>query len=78
LEPFFSFGLHHILAGAQRKADRIVNGIDTALFDPKPTKNLACGYDLQTLPLKATTSAPCKKMGLPVDPGVPLVGRSPG
>ena len=75
LDPFYSSGLHHILAARKEKLVGIVNGIDTALFDPKTDRHLACGYDLETLRFKAINKrALQKEVGLPTLSGVPLIG----
>ncbi|HWP50980.1 MAG TPA: glycogen synthase GlgA [Clostridia bacterium] len=75
LEPFYSSGLHHILQARKEKLVGIVNGIDTELFNPKTDKNIACGYDLETLRFKAINKrALQKEMDLPQNSGVPLVG----
>lgn len=75
LDPFYSSGLHHILAARKEKLVGIVNGIDTALFNPKADQYLACGYDLETLRFKAINKrALQKEMGLPQLSGVPLIG----
>ncbi len=75
LAPFYAFGLHHILLARKEKLIGIVNGIDTALFDPKTDRNISCGYDLGTLRFKAINKRTLQKeMGLPQNPGTPLIG----
>lgn len=75
LDPFYSAGLHHILAARQEKLIGIVNGIDTALFDPRTDPYLAHGYDHGTLRFKSINKrALQKELGLPQRSDLPLIG----
>ncbi len=75
LDPFYSAGLHHILAARKEKLIGIVNGIDTKLFDPKTDPYLACGYDYDTLRFKSINKrALQKELGLPQRSDIPLIG----
>ncbi|MFV0497448.1 MAG: glycogen synthase GlgA [Candidatus Fimivivens sp.] len=75
LDPFYSSGLDHILQARKEKLVGIVNGIDTALFNPKTDVNLTCGYDIETLRFKALNKrALQKELGLPQVSGIPLIG----
>ena len=75
LDPFYSAGLHHILSARKEKLIGIVNGIDTALFDPKTDLYLAHGYDHETLRFKSINKrALQKELGLPQRSDLPLIG----
>ena len=47
-EPFYSYGLHHILNTRSYKIAGIINGIDTTLYDPKTDPALWKNYSIKT------------------------------
>ncbi len=52
LDPYFSFGLEHILRARQYKLSGIVNGIDDDVFNPETDKRIKTNYSIKTLNLK--------------------------
>ena len=75
LTPEFGEGLQDLLA--ERKADLhgIVNGIDTAFFDPATDRHIAKTYSVDDLSGKAASKAALQQeVGLRVDPAAPLLG----
>lgn len=59
---------HEVLSG-------VLNGIDTAIWDPAADPHIAQRYDASSLPLKAKNKeALQRRMGLAVDPALPLLG----
>lgn len=52
LDPFYAYGLEHILRARQYKLSGILNGIDTEVFDPATDTNIKTNYTLKTRNLK--------------------------
>ncbi len=78
LDPYFSCGLHHILAARQFKVCGITNGIDTDVFDPATDKNIATNYSYETRSQKFRNKKALRaEMNLPAGdmPLLALVGR---
>ncbi|MBR2404545.1 MAG: glycogen synthase [Clostridia bacterium] len=71
---YFAHGLEAIIAENQYKTCGIVNGIDTALFNPSTDKHLDFNYKPSALAGKAKCKAQMQEMlGLPVRDDVPMV-----
>ena len=73
--PYYAHGLDGVINQQSGKLEGILNGIDTALYDPKTMPGLAANFDLKTLD---TGKAKCKQalqraVGLAEDPDVPLI-----
>ena len=73
--PFYAHGLDGVINQQSGKLEGILNGIDTALYDPKTMPGLAANFDLKTLD---KGKAKCKQalqkaVGLAEDPDVPLI-----
>ena len=73
--PFYAHGLDGVINQQSGKLEGILNGIDTALYDPKTMPGLAANFDLKTLD---QGKAKCKQalqkaVGLAEDPDVPLI-----
>lgn len=73
--PFYAHGLDGVINQQSGKLEGILNGIDTALYNPKTMPGLAANFDLKTLD---TGKAKCKQalqraVGLAEDPDVPLI-----
>ena len=74
LDPYFAYGLDGILNARSFKLCGIVNGIDTALYDPKTDKALFANYDYKTYKKKAENKKGLQELlGLPVSDR-PLIG----
>jgi len=74
--PEHGCGLDGLLRSKQAKLAGIVNGVDYNLWDPRHDKNIAQNYGFETW---KEGKALCKldlqtKLGLPVDPNVPVIG----
>ncbi|MFA5359210.1 MAG: glycogen/starch synthase [Patescibacteria group bacterium] len=75
LKPAFGFGIDNILRKRRRDLYGILNGIDTASYNPKTDKQIAHRYSLATLRRKEVNKfALQKKVGLPQASDVALVG----
>lgn len=73
-EPL-GFGLHGLLAGRSRALEGILNGIDTAVWDPASDRALSATYDADSLERKArNTFALRQRFGLQQRPEIPLLG----
>ena len=71
----FGCGLDGLLRHRCHVLSGILNGIDTAAWDPASDASIARRYDASTLELKAENKAALqRRMGLPVDARVPLLG----
>ena len=78
LDPYYSNGLHHILAARKFKLSGITNGIDTEIFDPATDKNIATNYSFKTRGQKFRNKKALRaEMGLPEGdaPLLAMVGR---
>lgn len=74
LDPYFSYGLHHILAARKYKLSGILNGIDTDKFDPATDPALACNYNFKNRGQKFRNKrALQQQLGLPQS-DKPLIG----
>ena len=74
--PEHGCGLDGLLRSKQAKLAGIVNGVDYNLWDPRHDKNIAQNYGVENW---KDGKALCKldlqtKLGLPVDPNVPVIG----
>lgn len=75
LNPYFAYGLEHILGQRQYKLCGIVNGIDTKKYNPKTDKALFKNYDLKSIAGKAECKAGLQNMvNLPVAEDKPIIG----
>ena len=76
LTPRFGAGLDEVLRGCERKVSGILNGIDTAHYNPATDSSIPRHYDVNTVfeGKKACKAALQKTMNLPIDPSIPLVG----
>jgi len=73
LTPGFGSGLHEFLAGRAGRISGILNGIDTARWDPAADPHLASNFDLHNLkPRAANKTALIDEFGLDMDPRRPL------
>jgi len=69
------FGLQGLLAGRARVLSGIVNGIDTAVWNPARDSLVAAKFSASDLSGKAANKRALQEaMGLDTDPGVPLLG----
>ena len=75
LDPWFAHKLAPILRERAWKLWGILNGIDVVGYDPATDKNLYETYDAKHLEGKAVNKAKLQeRLGLAVDPDVPLIG----
>ncbi len=75
LNPYFSYGLHHILAARRYKLSGIINGIDTVTFDPATDPALPYHYSFETRAQKfRNKKALQEELGLPVEKDKALIG----
>ena len=73
LTPRFGSGLHEFLAGRAGDISGILNGIDTARWDPAADPHLVLNFDLHNLTQRANNkTALINEFGLDMDPGRPL------
>ncbi len=73
--PEFGFRMDGILRYRSKELTGILNGVDTDAWNPATDKLIPHNYDAKTLAKKAANKeALQKRLGLPVDPAVPLVG----
>jgi starch synthase len=71
----YSSGLKNILIGRKKQLYGILNGIDTGFFNPATDKLISQNYSLKNLKKKtANKLALQKKLGLPINKNVALVG----
>ncbi|MBX2799085.1 MAG: glycogen synthase [Myxococcales bacterium] len=69
------FGLHDVLASRAVDLTGILNGLDTALWNPATDPHLPASFDSDDLSGKAICKAELQaELGLPVDPDAPLFG----
>jgi starch synthase len=72
-----AFGLHHFFASLGDRLTGVVNGIDQTHWNPATDPHIPAPYDADDLSGKAACKAWLQDaLGLPVDPGVPLVGMA--
>ena len=75
LDPWYSYGMDRALVRRQDGIVGILNGIDVVGYDPATDKNLYETYDAKHLEGKAVNKAKLQeRLGLAVDPDVPLIG----
>jgi starch synthase len=69
------FGLEGLLASRRSQVSGIVNGIDTAEWNPATDRALVRNYTAASLSVKAANKMPLqRRMGLSVAPHIPLFG----
>ena len=73
-DSYYAHGLEGVIVKNRHKIAGILNGIDTALYDPATADSLFANYDVRNLEGKAE----CKRklqfmLSLPVSPDVPLI-----
>jgi starch synthase len=74
--PYYGCGLQGVLSERRQQLYGIVNGVDYRVWNPAVDAHLAANYDVDTV---AQGKPRCKadlqrRCGLPVRPGVPLLG----
>lgn len=75
LDPWYSHGLDSILNERRYKLSGILNGIDTVGYDPSTDKCIKANFSADDVSGKRIDKeALQKEMGLPVKPGVPVIG----
>ena len=75
LDPWYSHGLDSILNERRYKLSGILNGIDTVGYDPATDKCIKANFSADDVSgKKIDKEALQKEMGLPVKPGVPVIG----
>lgn len=75
LDPYFAFGLEHILRARQYKLTGILNGIDTEVYDPSTDTRIKTNYTLKTRNLKYHNKFALQtELGLTKTNDVPLIG----
>lgn len=75
LDPWYSHGLDSILNERRYKLSGILNGIDTVGYDPATDKCIKANFSADNISGKKIDKEELQKeMGLPVKPGVPVIG----
>lgn len=75
LDPWYSHGLDSILNERRYKLRGILNGIDTVGYDPTTDKCIKANFSADDISGKKIDKEELQKeMGLPVKPGVPVIG----
>lgn len=75
LDPWYSHGLDSILNERRYKLSGILNGIDTVGYDPATDKCIKANFSADDISGKKVDKEELQKeMGLPVKPGVPVIG----
>jgi starch synthase len=75
LHPEFGCGLQEFFRNRTDSLRGILNGLDTVSFDPQTDPALAANFNAETLALRARNKAALQeRVGLPVNPDVPLLG----
>lgn len=75
LDPWYSHGLDSILNERRYKLRGILNGIDTVGYDPATDKCIKANFSADDISGKKIDKEELQKeMGLPVKPGVPVIG----
>ncbi len=75
LDPWYSHGLDSILNERRYKLNGILNGIDTVGYDPATDKCIKANFSADDISGKKIDKEELQKeMGLPVKPGVPVIG----
>jgi starch synthase len=72
---YFAHRLESIMRQCEYKLHGVLNGIDTAAFDPETDKRIAYNYSVKDMSGKAKDKAELQRMlGLREDPDMPIVG----
>ena len=72
--PFYAHGLEGVIADNRHKLRGILNGIDTALYDPAHDHGLAANFSPDDLSGKAACKAALQQaVGLRQDPNIPII-----
>jgi len=75
LHEEFGSGLQDFFRNRSDTLRGILNGLDTASFDPQTDPTLAANFNAQSLDLRPRNKAALQeRVGLPVNPDVPLLG----
>jgi starch synthase len=75
LHEEFGSGLHEFLRNRTDTLHGILNGIDTASFDPQTDPALAAKFNAESLSVRPRNKAALQeRAGLPLNPDVPLLG----
>jgi starch synthase len=75
LHEEFGCGLQDFFRNRSDTLRGILNGLDTDSFDPQTDPTLAANFNAETLSLRPRNKAALQeRVGLPVDPDVPLLG----
>ncbi len=75
LHEEFGSGLMEFFRNRTETLHGILNGLDTASFDPQTDTALTANFNADSLPVRPRNkSALQERVGLPSDPGVPLLG----
>jgi starch synthase len=75
LHPEFGCGLQDFFRNRTDSLSGILNGLDTASFNPQTDPTLAANFNTETLSLRPRNKAALQeRVGLPVNPDVPLLG----
>ena len=75
LHPEFGCGLEDFLRNRTDSLYGILNGLDTASFDPKTDPALAANFNADDLPVRRRNKAALQeRLGLPVLPDMPVLG----
>ncbi len=75
LQPEFGCGLQDFLKNRTDSLHGILNGLDTASFDPQTDSALAANFNADSLAVRTRNkSALQERVGLPLDPDIPLLG----
>jgi len=71
----YGYGLEGVLRAARDRLHGILNGIDTAVWNPALDKNIAANFDLKDKSGKAKCKLDLlREVGLPEKPDTPLIG----
>jgi starch synthase len=75
LHEEFGCGLQDFFRNRTDSLSGILNGMDTASFDPQTDSTLAANFNAETLSLRSQNKAALQeRVGLPVTPDVPVFG----
>jgi starch synthase len=75
LHEEFGCGLQDFLMNRTDSLRGILNGLDTASFDPQTDTTLAANFNADSLSPRARNKAALQeRVGLPVDPNIPVLG----
>ena len=75
LHEEFGSGLQNFFRSRVDSLHGILNGLDMTSFDPQTDPTLAANFSAETLDLRSRNKAALQeRVGLPIDPNVPLLG----